>query len=217
VIYAYFSSNSKAVTMTQPPLVTDSQLNNALADFDAANAQDPTQERVNGEAMPKELVYGLRMSAKLHSFCPNASEPLQLAARCQHICRWKIPRSDYPMDRQGYKRWRSDLAVFHGDTAGAIMQAHGYGDDIIQRVKDLLMKRSLKRDDEVQTLEDVICLVFLEFYMEDFATKHDEEKLIDIVKKTWNKMSEKGHDAALKLPLSDNILALVGKALKTES
>jgi hypothetical protein len=201
--------------MIHPPLVIDSQLSNTLAAFDAANAQDPTHEWVNGEAMAKELIYGLRMSAKLYSFCPNAPEPLQLAARCQHICRWKIPRSDYPMDRQGYKRWRSDLAVFHGDTAGEIMQAQGYGDDIIQRVKDLLMKRSLKRDDDVQTLEDVICLVFLEFYMEDFATKHNEEKLIDIVKKTWNKMSEKGHDAALQLPLSDNILTLVGKALKT--
>jgi hypothetical protein len=192
---------------------TAAQLEKTFIAFDTANAQDPNTETVNGIAIAKELIYGQRMSEKLHSFYPDASIALQLAARSQHICRWKIPRSDYPMDRQGYKRWRLDLAAFHGATAGEILAAHGYSDDIIQRVKDLLLKRSLKRDEEVQALEDVICLVFLEFYMEDFATKHDEEKLIDIIQKTWNKMSNTGHEAALKLPLSQPILTLVGKAL----
>lgn len=192
---------------------TDTQLTDTLAAFDAANAQDPNLEIVDGQSIAKELIYGLRMTAQLHKFCPDASQELQLAARSQHICRWKIPRSDYPMDRQGYKRWRLDLAVFHGETAGSILAANGYTDDVIQRVKDLLLKRSLKRDEEVQTLEDVVCLVFLEFYLDDFAAKHDEEKLIDIIQKTWNKMSEKGHEAALKLPLSANMLALVTKAL----
>lgn len=106
-----------------------------------------------------------------------------------------------------------DLAAFHGETAGKILAEHGYDEDVIQRVKNLLLKRSLKRDEEVQALEDIVCLVFLEFYMEDFATKHDQPKLIDIIQKTWNKMSDKGHAAALKLPLSDHILALVTKAL----
>lgn len=200
--------------MTQAPISTNNtQLNATLAAFDALNAQDPNMEAVNGEVIAKELIYGQRMSEKLHSFCPEASVELQLAARSQHICRWKSPRSDYPMDRQGYKRWRLNLAAFHGDTAGAIMAENGYPETAIHRVKDLLLKRSLKRDDEVQALEDVICLVFLEFYMEDFTTKHDEEKLIDIIQKTWNKMSAKGHEAALKLPLSDSILALINKAL----
>lgn len=191
----------------------NSQLDKTLVAFDAANAQDPNLEMVNGSMVAKELIYSQRMSEKLHSFCADASVELQLAARSQHICRWKIPRSNYPMDRQGYKRWRLELAAFHGETAGEIMTANGYDDATVQRVKDLLLKRSLKRDDEVQALEDVVCLVFLEFYMEDFATKHDEGKLIDIIQKTWNKMSTKGHDAALKLPLSEHILALVGKAL----
>ncbi len=191
----------------------NAQLSKTLAAFDAANAQDPNIELADGIAIAKELIYGQRMSAKLDSFYPEASTVLQLAARSQHICRWKIPRSNYPMDRLGYKRWRLDLAAFHGETAGEILAANGYNNDTIQRVKDLLLKRSLKRDEEVQTLEDVICLVFLEYYMEDFATKHDEAKLIDILQKTWNKMSGKGHEAALKLPLSDSILALVGKAL----
>lgn len=190
------------------------QLEKTLSAFDVANAQDPNTEIVNGQAVAKELIYSQRMTEHLNKFLPSASPELQLAARCQHICRWKIPRSDFPMDRQGYKKWRLDLAVFHGDTAGEIMHANGYDESTIQRVKDLLLKRSLKRDDEVQALEDVICLVFLEFYLEDFASKHDEAKLIDIIQKTWNKMSTVGHAAALKLPLSETMLALVTKALQ---
>jgi hypothetical protein len=153
------------------------------------------------------------MSDRLHQFCEAPSEALQLATRSQHICRWKSPRSDYPMDRSGYKKWRLDLAQLNGEIAVEIMAQEGYDESMIARVKDLLLKRSLKRDDEVQALEDVICLVFIEFYLEDFASKHDEEKLIEIIRKTWNKMSEKGHTAALKLPLSDAMLGLVGKAL----
>jgi hypothetical protein len=190
------------------------QLEQTLAAFDAVNAQDPNIETVNGQPIAKELIYGERMTAQLHKFLPHPSEELQLATRSQHICRWKIPRSDYPMDRQGYKKWRLDLAVFHGETAGDILLQNGYTTDTVQRVKDLLLKRSLKRDDEVQALEDVACLVFIEFYLEDFASKHDEAKLIDIIQKTWNKMSEAGHAAALKLPLSDAMLALVTKALQ---
>lgn len=190
------------------------QLEQTLAAFDAANAQDPNTETVNGKPIAKELIYGQRMTAQLHTFFPNPSEELQLATRSQHICRWKIPRSDYPMDRQGYKKWRLDLAIFHGETAGDILLQNGYTNDTVQRVKDLLLKRSLKRDEEVQALEDVACLVFIEFYLEDFATKHDETKLIDIIQKTWNKMSEAGHSAALKLPLSNAMLALVTKALQ---
>ena len=189
------------------------QLQATLADFDAANQQDPHQEIVNGQSVPKEWIYGQRMSEQLARFCPDASTTLQLATRCQHICRWKIPRSDYPMDRQGYKRWRSDLAQFHGETAAVIIHNKGYDEAAIQRVKDLLLKRGLKRDEEVQALEDVICLVFLEYYLEEFAAKHDEEKLIDIIRKTWNKMSPKGHEAALRLPLSEAMLQLVTKAL----
>ncbi len=190
-----------------------SRLDNTLAAFDLANQQDPHQELVNGVMVAKEWVYAQRMTARLHVFCDSPSETLQLATRAQHICRWKIPRSDYPMDKSGYKKWRLDLAFFHGETAGAIMAEQGYDASSIERVKDLLLKRGLKRDDEVQTLEDVICLVFLEFYLQDFAAKHDEPKLIDIIQKTWNKMSEKGHVAALKLPLPDNLLQLITKAL----
>lgn len=194
--------------------MSDAQrLHTTLAAFDAANEQDPTVEMVDGKPVAKEWLYAQRMSACLEKFQPDASEALQLAIRSQHICRWKIPRSDYSMDRAGYKKWRLDLAHLHGEIAGDIMSAQGYDSAMISRVKDLLLKRSLKRDEETQTLEDVACLVFLEFYLEDFAVKHDEEKLIDIIRKTWHKMSSKGQTVALQLPLSGQMLALVGKAL----
>jgi hypothetical protein len=189
------------------------QLQKAFAAFDAANQEDPNRDLIAGNLEPRELIYAHRMSALLNEFCPDASIPLQLAARSQHICRWKIPRADYPMDRPGYKRWRSDLAVFHGDTAAAILRDQGYDENVMSRVKDLLLKRGLKRDSEVQTLEDVICLVFIKYYLADFAIKHDEEKLLDIIRKTWNKMSADGHTAALALPLADHLLTLIGKAL----
>src|SRR5690606_5248782 len=105
----------------------------------------------------------------------------------------------------------------HGDIAGDIMAEQGYDETTITRVKDLLLKRGLKRDDEVQILEDVVCLVFIEFYLEDFAAKHDETKLIDIIRKTWNKMSPNGHATALQLPLSEEMLALVTKALSPDT
>jgi hypothetical protein len=193
--------------------MTATRLTQTLAAFDTANMQDPNHEMVDGKPLPKEWIYAQRMSEHLHHFCKSPSEALQLAARSQHICRWKIPRSDYPMDKQGYKKWRMDLAKLHGDIAGDIMLQQGYDELMVARVKDLLLKRSLKRDEEVQQLEDVVCLVFIQYYLEDFASKHDEAKLIDIIRKTWNKMSSQGHEAALKLPLPDSMLTLVSKAL----
>ncbi len=193
--------------------MTFERLNQLLAAIDTANLQDPNQEPVDGKLLAKEWIYGQRMSQQLASFYPQASDLLQIACRAQHICRWKIPRSDYPMDKAGYKKWRTELGKFHGEYTGELMQAQGYTADDIERVKDLLLKRGLKRDEEVQVLEDVVCLVFIEFYLADFASKHEEDKLIDIIRKTWNKMSTQGHEAALKLPLSAEMLALVGKAL----
>lgn len=192
-----------------------SNLENILQAIDNVNSQDPNQETVDGQSVPKELLYSQRMSQCLTQFQPQASEELQIAARAQHIKRWSVPRSDYPMDRQGYKQWRTGLGKFHADTTAALMAEAGYTEEQQARVATLLQKKFLKRDEEVQCLEDVICLVFLEFYLEDFVAKHssDENKLIGIIQKTWRKMSEKGHEAALKLPLSEAMGALVGKAL----
>src|SRR5690606_33050606 len=119
----------------------------------------------------------------------------------------------FPMDRNGYLLWRTKLKKFHGELAGSIMKANGYDQEAVQKVDDLLNKRRLKTDEEMQILEDVVCLVFIKYYFDEFLTKHDEAKLIDIVKKTWNKMSEKGHQEALSMELSENASAIVNKAL----
>jgi hypothetical protein len=194
-------------------MANSSLLNNTLSAIDLANSRDPNTEWVNGQEQPKELIYGQRMSDRLHQFEPEASDHLRIAARAQHIERWVRPRADYPEGRTGYKKWRAELGLYHAQRAGEIMAEQGYEQDDVDRVKFLIQKRQLRRDPETQTLEDVICLVFLEHYLADFATKHPEDKLIDIIQKTWNKMSPKGHEAALKLPLTEDLRALVAKAL----
>lgn len=186
----------------------------AIERFDALNAQDPNIEIVAGVPHPKELLYARRMSERLDRFAPDAPEALRLAARCQHILRWHSPRSSYPMDRAGYHRWRSDLAKFHAETAGRVLREVGYDDATIARVQSLVRKERLKADPDAQTLEDVICLVFLQYYFADFSELHDEAKLVGILKRTWAKMSPKGRDAALALELPPEKRSLVEKALR---
>ncbi len=189
------------------------QLIEVFAKIDEANAKDPNNETIDGQLVAKELIYGQRMTQTMNVFEPNASHALQIAARAQHICRWEIPRDTYPMDRVGYLKWREDLKKFHAQKTTQILTDVGYDEDTITRVAFLLQKKKLKKDVETQTLEDVICLVFLNFYYEDFLVKHEEEKIIDILQKTWRKMSEKGHKAALELQFSDKGLMLIKKAL----
>ena len=185
----------------------------AIQLFDKANTQDPNVEIFEGKEFPKELIYAERMTAQLNKFAPNSSEALQLTVRCQHICRWEIPRDSYEMNRVGYLTWRKDLKDFHAKKAGEILQECGYSQEVIDEVAFLLLKKQLKKNADTQTLEDVVCLVFLEFYFAKFSKKYAEEKLIDIVQKTWKKMSEKGHKAALELQFSESVLALITKAL----
>jgi hypothetical protein len=185
----------------------------AIKRFDALNAQDPNVETAGGVAQPKELLYAQRMTEWLDRLAPDASEPLRLAARCQHIQRWHIPRSSYPMDRAGYHRWRTDLGTFHAETAGRALREVGYDEATIARVRSLVRKERLKADPEMQTLEDVICLVFLQYYFAEFAEQHDEAKLIGILKRTWAKMSPRGHEAALALDLPIGKRLLIEKAL----
>ena len=186
-----------------------SQLEDVFAAIDAANAQDP--EREAGE--PAALLYGRRMSARLTAFAPQASEALQIAVRGQHIERWAIPRKDYPMDKPGYFRWRNALKDRHAQRLAEIMSAAGYDLDAAARVGQIVRKERVKQDPEAQTLEDVACLVFLEFYSEPFLTRYEEAKSIDIVQKTWRKMSDAGHAAALQLSLQPSVAAIVGRAL----
>jgi len=184
--------------------------------FDAANDNDPNREEFQGISYPKELLYAHRMSEALHNFDPMASEALQLTARCQHICRWEIPRNTYEMNRAGYLKWRQDLKKFHAKKATAILTSVGYDDTTIDQVNFLLLKKQLKKSEETQTLEDVVCLVFLTYYFEDFIKKHEEAKIVSILQKTWRKMSPRGREAALQLSLSNTALTLIQKAISDE-
>jgi hypothetical protein len=186
----------------------------AIQRFDEANRKDPNQEVVNGEKFPKELLYAERMTEWLDKMDPDATEALRLAARCQHIERWVIPREEFPMNRPGYIKWRNDLKKYHAQRAEEILKDVGYDTETIKRVKKLVMKKGLKTDPEVQMLEDVICLVFLEYYFEDFSNKHEDEKLVVILKKTWRKMSAKGREMAIKLKFPDRLEKIVNSAIK---
>ncbi|TDW49000.1 uncharacterized protein DUF4202 [Flavobacterium sp. 270] len=181
--------------------------------IDAENAQDPNIETHQNTEYPKELLYSNRMYEKLLQFEPNASEEVQIASKAQHICRWKVARESYPMDRVGYLKWRGDLKKFHAETTAEILEKAGYDQTFIDRVSFLIEKKLLKKDAETQLLEDVICLVFLDYYLEPFVLKHDEEKLKNIIKKTWDKMSEKGHAEALKINYSEENLNLIKASL----
>lgn len=186
----------------------------AIAQIDAENAEDPNVETINGVAFPKELLYARRMTEKLLDYHPEAPNELQIAARAQHICRWRIDRKEYPMDRVGYLKWREALKKFHAEKTSGILKGLGFEDNFIERVSFLIRKKQLKKDEETQILEDVVCLVFLQYYFDDFAAKHPEEKVIDIIRKTWAKMSEGGQEAALGLKLSPGTVSLVKKALQ---
>jgi len=195
--------------------MSEARLEAALAAFDEANSADPNRISAEGSDWPKELLYGRQMSAWMERFAPDASEALKLAARCQHIRRWEIPRDAYPRDRIGYLKWRTELKNMHARIAGEILDSVGYGGDAIARVQSLLKKERLKQDAEAQVLEDVVCLVFLENWFADFSRQHEPDKIVDIVGKTWKKMSPAGHRAALALAesLPDDAKALVKRAL----
>ncbi len=188
----------------------------AIAAFDAENALDPNHVPLGGELVAKELAYARRMSLMLVLTYPDASEPLRLAARCQHIRRWDIPRLTYPQGRAGYLAWRNRLKQYHAEVAARIMHAAGYDAAIVDRVGQLLRKERLKQDADAQRLEDIACLVFLEDHLADFAPKHDEAKVIGIIAKTWPKMSPEGQRAAMALDLAPEGRRLVEIALTSK-
>ena len=185
-----------------------------IARFDAANAEDPNRD----EGQPKELLYARRMSEMLERFAPDASETVRLAVRAQHIQRWKTPRASYPMDRQGYLQWRTGLYKFHAETAGRIMRETGYDAGTIERVQAAVGKKGLKVNAETQLLEDVTDLVFLEHYLAGFAAQrpdYDEAKWIEIIRKTWQKMSQQARDFVIagKVSLPETARPLILKAI----
>ncbi len=181
---------------------TDSRLECALAAIDTANRADPNQESFGGEQLPKEYAYSLHMTRWLFALESAPSERMQIACRAQHIERWTMPRSDYPEGRKAYYQWRQACGRMHGKRAAEIMAGCGYPQEECQRVETILTKRELRKDADTQLLEDVACMVFLEKYFADFYEEkadYDRDKWLRIVRRTWGKMSPRGHEAALKL------------------
>ena len=196
-----------------------SKLDQAIERFDAFNGADPNLEVADGMTYAKELLYAQRMTAMLNRYTANASEALQLAARCQHIGRWKTPRTDYPMTKAGYHQWRNALKTFHADTARSILKELEYDTSLIERVCVLVKKELLSTDREAQTLEDVIVLVFLEHYLEQFVATHsdyEESKFIDILVKSLRKTSKEARQFILTMTTLPTALAAMVKKLVTE-
>lgn len=185
----------------------------ALRRFDEENSHDPNMEPDHGEMRPRELVYAQWLTQWVLRLCPGASEELRLAARCQHLCRWKVPRSSYPLSRAGYLRWREDLKKFHAQEAGSILRQVGYPEETIARVQNLNLKKNFPEDAEVRVLEDALCLVFLERQFTELARKTSEEKIVNALQKSWKKMTPAARELALQLPFGATEKGLVEKAL----
>jgi Domain of unknown function (DUF4202) len=177
----------------------DLRLQAALDRFDAAHREDPRRFTVDGADVPWSIHYHRRLAHWVGRFDATSSVPLRLAAACQHIRRWEVPRGDYEAGRLGYRRWRTDLAKMHARVARDVLADVGYDEATIARVEALLRKVGLGRDPDVQLFEDAICMVFFETDFVDLASKHDDAKMLDILRKTWAKMSATGREAALEL------------------
>lgn len=186
----------------------------ALRRFDEENARDPHAEQVAGVAHPRELLYAQWLTDWVLKLCPAASEELRLAARCQHLCRWMVPRDSYPLTRAGYLKWREGLKHIHAQKAGEILREVGYSEEVITRVQGLNLKKDFPHDAEGLVLEDALCLVFLEHQFGDLASKTAEEKMISVVQKTWKKMTPGAHAVALTLAYDPHAHTLIEKALK---
>ena len=185
----------------------------AFGKFDASNAEDPNTVTVDGQQQPKELVFAKRLTEAVMLLDPDASEPLRLASRCQHICRWQVPRNTQPMGRAGYLKWRAGLKKFHAEKSAAILEVVGYDAETVQRVQELNLKKNLKTDPDCQTLEDALCLVFLGHQFDKLIADTEEEKMLGIVRKTWAKMTPRGQQAAAALNFSEQAQAVLAKAL----
>lgn len=186
----------------------------ALHRFDEENSRDPNMQTLNGVAHPRELVYAQWLTDWLLKLRPEASEELRLAARCQHLCRWMIPRDSYPMTRAGYLKWREDLKHFHAKRAGKILREVGYPEDMIHRVQDLNLKKNFPTDPEGRVLEDALCLVFLERQFGELAAKTADDKMITALQKSWKKMTPAARAAAMKLNYDPREKDLIERALK---
>ena len=185
----------------------------ALQRFDEENARDPNVEIADGVTHPRELIYAEWLTDWVLKLSPAASEPLRLAARCQHLARWLIPRDSYPMTRPGYLQWRADFIKFHAQQAGEILRAVGYDNGTVRRVEELNLKTNFPNDPESRVLEDALCLVFLERQLATLVAKSDDAKMINALQKSWKKMTPAAHTEALKLKFGKREQSLLERAL----
>lgn len=181
--------------------------------IDEAHSKDPRRVQVNGKEQAYELHYSQKMTDYLEKRNPSAPATLRLAIRAQHFRRWEVARNSYPMNKVGYHAWRTYLKKRQAEMASQICLDCGFSEEEATRVAHLIRKEDLQKDEETQTLEDVACLVFLDDQFEEFEKQHDEDKILKILQKTWTKMSERGHELALKIPMSERCKGLVEKAL----
>ncbi|CAN9226216.1 unnamed protein product [Alternaria alternata] len=188
-------------------------LERALTAIDAAHALDPNKVTINNEEMPYGLHYAQKCTSYLEKRAPDASEPLRIAIRAQHFRRWEVPRSSYPMTRPGYHAWRTYLKKRQAELVEQICLDSGYSKEDSETVGSLIRKEDLKANEETMVLEDVACLVFLDDQFEAFEKEHDEDKIVRILQKTWGKMTDQGHELALKIPMGERPMELVKKAL----
>lgn len=182
-----------------------SNVHEAIAAIDLLNSSDPNMD----EGKPKEWLYSVRMTHVLDEFRPTPSDLLQIAARAQHICRWQMPRTDFPEGRAGYHHWRKACQAMHVEKTVEVMKAAGYSSADQEAVAAMLRKEGLHSNPDVQTIEDVACLVFLKFYLVEFAAKHPQDKVGDILRKTWKKMSAAAHQSASTFYLPAKLVALI--------
>lgn len=186
----------------------------AIQKLSAAHLLDPNPVSWNEEVYPAEWLYIQRVADRLAVFCPSASENLKLAAHCQHLYRWEVERNTFPEGRIGYYKWRNYLSEYQAMKAREILLQCGYDTDTTEQVKAIVKKENIQSNAEAQTLEDVVCLVFMEFYLDEFIQEKSELNMLEIIRKTWNKMSEKGHEGALKINFTNTTYLIVKQALR---
>jgi hypothetical protein len=200
---------------TGPSQIVDAaRFETAMARFDSENARDPILETVDQVAYPRELIYARRLSDWVQKLCSDASEELRLAARCQHLCRWMIPRDSYEKTRSGYLKWRNDLKKFHAEKAGEILRETGYPEEMIAKVQQFNLKSHFPQDPESRVLEDALCLVFLQYQLADLAAKTTEDKVINALRKSWGKMTAAARQETLKMTFDAETRQLLDQALK---
>lgn len=192
----------------------NSRLRKAFILLDDMHREAPVGDAAGPSNILASLDYHQQLSSWVDQLAPEASIALRLAARSQHVRRWSIPRNSYPMNRKGYRNWRNALTQFHVRTTAEVLVQVGYDAETIARVEQLLRKHRIGKDPEAQTLEDAVCLVFLEIQLDDFSRQHSEEKLLHILRRTWKKMSPTGHRLALHLKLPEEAASLLRSALE---